>query len=169
MPSSEHFSTEINEALRLGRAIPMLVDYRPPELPDHTLTVIGLIDGADFQGAFLPDDYAGEELVRLTLPLHPESPVTEITTDSADAKAIHELWSRWHGGIRESYLLFTRVVAMALNLAKLQVALEAAEAVHEASSEPAPKAAAKKSKPSTKRKAAVGRVTKRGGRPRGRK
>ena len=70
MPSSEHFSMEINEALRRGRAIPMLVDYRPPEMPDHTLTVIGVIDGADFQGAFLPDDYAGEELVRLTLPLN---------------------------------------------------------------------------------------------------
>lgn len=169
MPSSEHFSMEINEALRRGRAIPMLVDYRPPEMPDHTLTVIGVIDGADFQGAFLPDDYAGEELVRLTLPLQPESPVTELTTDSADAKAIHELWSRWHGGVLESYLLFTRAVAMALNLAKLQVALEAAEVVHEAPSEPAPKAAAKKSKPSTSKKKAVGRVTKRGGRPRGRK
>ena len=47
MPSSEHFSMEINEALRRGRAIPMLVDYRPPEMPDHTLTVIGVIDGAD--------------------------------------------------------------------------------------------------------------------------
>jgi hypothetical protein len=147
----------------------MLVDYRPPEMPDHTLTVIGTIDDVKFQGLFLPDDYAGEELVRLNLPPYPESPVTEIRTDSADAKAIHELWSRWHGGMLESYLQFTRAIAMALSLDKLQAALETAEVLHEATGAPAPKVTGKKPKPSSGKKRSGRRVTKTGGKQRRRK
>lgn len=152
MPSSEHLPADLVEAFRRGRAIPLLIDYRLPEANDHTLTVIGTIDDVHFHGLFLPDDYAGETLVRMNVPACPESPVTELKMDSADAKAIHELWSRWHGGVLESYLQFMRAIAFALSTDKLRTALESAEVLGPATPTPEPKASGKNARSRRKKK-----------------
>lgn len=125
MPSSDHLSSKLNLAIQNGRAISLLVDYRPPELPDHTFTVYGLIDGRDFEGTFVPDDYDGEELVHMPLPRYHDSVVPELKLDSEDAMAVHELWSLWNGGVRQDYLLFVKVLAQLLSQAKLLDALQA--------------------------------------------
>lgn len=117
----------------------------------------------------MPDDYAGEELVQVNNPPFPESPVIEIQTDSADAKAIHELWSRWHGGAHESYLQLTRTVAMALNLHRLREALETAEVLHVAAGAAASTVAGEKPRSSRRTKKGARRAAKKSDSQRNRK
>jgi hypothetical protein len=126
MPSSERLPAYLNQALKSGRAIALLADYRPPELADFSLTVIGLIDSVGFEGVFQADDDPSAELVRIPLPVCVSGRVPEIQTDSADARAIHELWSLWHSGVRDGYLQFTRTIATAISLARLDSALQGA-------------------------------------------
>eukprot|EP00456_Euglypha_rotunda_P059413 TRINITY_DN49608_c0_g2_i2.p1 TRINITY_DN49608_c0_g2~~TRINITY_DN49608_c0_g2_i2.p1 ORF type:complete len:126 (+),score=14.56 TRINITY_DN49608_c0_g2_i2:141-518(+) len=122
MASSEQLPPDLREALNRGRAIPLLVDYRSPELADHTLTVIGLIDSRSFEGIFLPDWYSGEDLVKIPLPSASTSDVSEIKADSADAAAVHELWSRWNSGIHNDYLQFARAMGLLLSISYLKAA-----------------------------------------------
>ncbi|TJY56202.1 hypothetical protein E4T66_19760 [Sinimarinibacterium sp. CAU 1509] len=166
MPSSDHLPADLAEALRRGRAIPLLLDYRLPEACDYTLSVIGTIDDAHFHGLFLPDTYAGEKLVRMNVPGCPESPIVELKTDSADANAIHELWSRWHGGVLEGYLQFMRAIAYVLSMDKLQAALETAEVLDPVADTPEPKAPDRKSQSKGRKKRSAPPTTKKGGRQR---
>ncbi|HEX4892033.1 MAG TPA: hypothetical protein VFV47_02000 [Hyphomicrobiaceae bacterium] len=124
MASSEHLLPEAQAALREGRAIPMIVDYRPAEIPDHTLTVFGLIDSRTFSGSFLPDHFFGGESIRVEI-AHPAVPPTPpLTTDSADAEAIHDLWFRWNNAVRDDFFALVRAVALSLTLERLNQAIQ---------------------------------------------
>lgn len=138
MPSSERLPAHLNRALKSGRAITLLSDYRPAEATDFSLSVIGLIDSVKFEGVLLSDEDPSTEFVRLPLPGSVKGRVSEIRTDSADAHAIHELWSLWNSGVRDGYLQFTRTIATALSLAKLDSALQGATADGGGPEEPAP-------------------------------
>jgi hypothetical protein len=157
MASSEHLLPEWNKALEQGRAIPMLVDHRPDELPDHTLTVIGLIDTKSFVGVFLPDDFQDGPLVRVKIPSLSAYQVSTIRTDSADAQAIHELWSQWNSGARASYITFVRSVALSLALVRLEEALQAALPVEEPKGEPKPSPAGAGAKRKTRARRSPGK------------
>ena len=98
MSSIHRLKPEHLAALKNGRAIPLLVDHRDLVCPGFTLSVIGTIDDQKFWGVFLADDEPAAELVDVEL--HP------IASDSADAHAVHSLWSRWNTGMRQSYLDF---------------------------------------------------------------
>jgi hypothetical protein len=142
-------------ALRKGRAIPMLIEHHPPEMPDHALTVIGLLDTLSFEGAFIPDDFSGGGLVRMALPDCPVD-LFDIKTDSADAKAVHELWTKWHGGACERYLGFVRAVAVSLSLVQLNQVLESATPV-ESPAGKSPKQGARSKPAGAKRRATKGK------------
>ncbi|MEC9357471.1 MAG: hypothetical protein ACPHN2_00580 [Sinimarinibacterium flocculans] len=139
MPASERLPTYLTRAIKSGRAITLLADYRPAELAGFSLTVIGLIDRVSFEGILLADDDPSTEFVRLPLPEGACGTVPEIRTDSSDARAIHELWARWHSGVRDGYLRFTRTIATALSLARLDSALQGATMVGDGPSESAPR------------------------------
>lgn len=126
MTLSHRLPAHFHQLVDSGRAIPMLADYRPAELPNHSLTVIGLIDTVGFESAFVGDDEVMTEMVRLKLPEGSLEHVSKIQTDSADALAIHELWSRWNGGVRDRYIQFTKTVATVLSMAGLNTALQEA-------------------------------------------
>jgi hypothetical protein len=148
MSSYERLPAHLNRALMSGRAIALLVDYRPAELTDFSLTVIGLIDSVGFEGVFQADDDPSTELVRFPLPGGVRGSVPEIRTDSADARAIHELWSLRHSGVRDDYLQFTRTIATALSLARLDSALQGATILGDSPSESAsPQAQKRRPKP----------------------
>lgn len=138
MPSSERLPAHLNRALKSGRAIALLADYRPAEATDFSLTVIGLIDSVKFEGVLLADDDPSTEFVRLPLPGSVKGRVSEIRTDSADARAIHELWSLWNSGVCDGYLQFTRTIATALSLARLDSAPQGATAYGGGPEEAAP-------------------------------
>ncbi|MEC9358666.1 MAG: hypothetical protein VX836_12460 [Pseudomonadota bacterium] len=147
MSSFDQLPAYLSDALRRGRAIPLLVDYRPPEIADHSLTVIGLIDGASFEGVLLSDHERSDEFVRLQVPGCETAQIPAIETDSADARAVHELWARWHGGVRDGYLQFTRSIATAMALASLDAALQSATAVGAQTADQVPASPKRKSKP----------------------
>jgi hypothetical protein len=146
MLSSEYLPQAVKTALRKGRAIPMLVDFRHDEIPDHTFTVIGLIDTRSFQAVLLPDNFSDEKLVSLVMPEVNVS-VAKIKVDSADAEAIHELWSGWTSGVCQIYMDFVQTIARALSDCKFSQALEHAQVVD------LPKQASE-DKPRTKRRQA---------------
>lgn len=135
MPTPEQLPTYLNQALKNGRAITLLADYRPAELASYSLTVFGLIDTVGFEGLLLADDDSGTEYIRVPLPGSVAGGVAEIRTDSADARAVHELWSLWNSGVRDNYLQFTRTIATAWSLARLDSALEGATVVGNKSEE----------------------------------
>lgn len=152
MSAIEHLTPGTQTALRKGRAIPMLVEHHPPEMPDHVLTVIGLIDTQTFEGVFVPDDFSGGELVSMALPAV-EVALFKVKTDSEDAQAIHELWTRWHGGVCERFLSFTRAIAIRLALVQLDQMLASATPVEPPASRPsAPEAKRATKRRATKRK-----------------
>jgi hypothetical protein len=146
MSSSHHLPEHLNKALRSGRAIPFLVDHRHEKMPDCTLTVIGLIDTRSFEGVFLPDDFAEEEMVRVALP-EISVVTTKIKADCADAEAVHELWSLWIGGMVDRYLDFVNALAMSISLSQLDATLGSATPVDR------PKPKAQKSGASAKARA----------------
>jgi hypothetical protein len=154
MSSFDQLPAHLSDPLRRGRAIPLLVDYRPPEISDHSLTVIGLIDGASFEGVLLPDHERSDEFVRLQVPGCQIVQMPAIETDSADARAIHELWARWHGGVRDGYLRFTRSIATAMALATLDAVLNSATAVGAQSADQVPTSPKPKSKPPARKRPA---------------
>jgi hypothetical protein len=144
MSSSEHLPEHLNKALRTGRAIPFLVDHCLESMPGYTLTVLGLIDTRSFEGVFLPDNESADEgMVRVT---HPEEPilVTRIRTNSTDAKAIHEFWSLWIGGVVDHYLDFISALSASMSISRINAALETAAPVD------GPKPKARKAEPSAK-------------------
>lgn len=124
MASSEHLLPEAQAALHNGRAIPMVVDYRPAEMSDHTLTVVGMIDSRTFSAAFLPDDFSGGESIRVEIAHPPVPPTPPLTTDSADAEAIHDLWFRWNSSVRGEFLALIRAISFSLTLERLSQAIE---------------------------------------------
>jgi hypothetical protein len=146
MPAIEHLTTSAQSALRKGRAIPMLVEHRPPEMPDHVLTVIGLIDTRTFEGVFVPKNFSGGELVGFNIP-GVDVELFKIKTDCEDARAVHELWTLWHGGVCERYLSLVRTIALRLSLTQRGQVLESARPVESAASgllEPAAKRPSKR-------------------------
>ncbi|WP_380732329.1 hypothetical protein [Sinimarinibacterium flocculans] len=146
MPTSEQLPTYLNQALKDGRAITLLADYRPAELTSYSLTVFGLVDTVGFEGLLLADDDSGTEYVRIPLPGSVAGGVAEIRTDSADARAVHELWSLWNNGVRDNYLQFTGTIATAWALARLDSALAGATVVGDKSMETAPQAKKRRSR-----------------------
>jgi hypothetical protein len=150
MSSFEYLSATTKTALRKGRAIPMLFNHRPDEMPGHTLTVVGLVDSKTFEGVFLPDDFTGTGLVSMKLP-ECEFEFVDIQTDCADAKAVHELWSAWNGGVGDRYLAFVRVIALSLSLVELDRTLETATTVEAPERTPADPGASPKRGASKKR------------------
>jgi hypothetical protein len=147
MPASERLPAHLTRAIKSGRAITLLADYRPAELTGLSLTVIGLIDRVSFEGVLLSDDEPNTEFVRLPLPDGACGDVPEIRTDSADARAIHEPWSLWHCGVRDGYLRFTRTIATALSLARPDEALRGASVVGDDPEASAPHPKKRRSKP----------------------
>ena len=139
MPASERLPAHLTREIKSGRAITLLADYRPAELTGLSLTVIGLIDRVSFEGVLLSDDEPNTEFVRMPLPEGASGSVPVFRTDSADARAIHALWSLWHSGVRDGYLRFTRTIATALSLARLDSALQGATMVGDGPSESAPR------------------------------
>jgi hypothetical protein len=152
MPAIEHLTTSAQSALRKGLAIPMLVEHCPPDMPDHVLTVIGLIDTRTFEGVFVPKDFSGGELVSLDIP-GVDVELFKIKTDCEDARAVHELWTLWHGGVCERYLSLVRTIALRLSLAQLGQVLESARPVESAAGGPTEPGAKRPSK----RRAAKGK------------
>lgn len=126
MSASERLPADLNSALKSGRAITLIADHRPAEGAEFSLTVIGLIDSVQFVGVFHEDGDLSTEFVQLPLPGGGNGSVSEIQTESTDARAIHQLWSLWNSGVRDGYLQFTRTIATALSLAKLNSALQGA-------------------------------------------
>lgn len=125
MSSIHRFKPELNASLKRGRAIPFLIDHRGPECPGYTLSVIGLLDDQRFCGVCLADDDPDTELVDLALPppLHLEP--LPIQSDSADAQAVHNLWSRWNAGERQGYLEFFSLMGQVLARDRLMRLLDA--------------------------------------------
>jgi hypothetical protein len=154
MPAFDYLSEDAKSALRKGRAIPMFVEHRPREMPDHTLTVVGLLDTRTFQGVFLPDDFSGGELVNVKLS-DDKVDVFDLKSDSEDAKVIHELWTIWHEVGRERYLGVVRVIALSLALEQLDKMLASATPV-EASVRSSSKQDAKSGSTTSKRREAKG-------------
>lgn len=146
MSASERLPADLTRAIKSGRAITLLADYRPADLAGFSLTVIGLIDSVGFEGVILADDDPSTEFVRMPLPEGVSGSVPEFRTDSADARAIHALWSLWHSGVRDGYLRFTRTIATALSIARLDTALQGATIVGGSSSESAPRRQKRRSK-----------------------
>lgn len=112
------------EALRTGRAIPFFINNRVAELPGHTLSVIARLDDEQFHGVLIADDEPSPELVTLEL----TAPLVLIdegaSLESKDAAAVHRLWQRWHGGVREAYLNLARQIAIAIEIEQLENLLE---------------------------------------------
>lgn len=125
MSSIHRHKPEHLAALMNGRAIPFLIDHRGPECPNHSLSVIGLIDDQRFCGVCLADDDPDAELVDLALPppLHLEP--HPIQSDAADAQAAHNLWSRWNAGERQDYLEFFALMGQMLARDRLMGLLDA--------------------------------------------
>lgn len=147
MSSIHRLKPEHLAALKNGRAIPLLVDHRDLVCPGFTLSVIGTIDDQKFWGVFLADDEPAAELVdvelqtRLMLEPHP------IASDSADAHAVHSLWSRWNTSMRQSYLDFFALMGSVILRERLMSTLDAIPAPSdETASAPTKKAKPKSAK-----------------------
>lgn len=153
MPTLDQLSQKVQDAIARGRAIPLLLDYRPENLPDYTLTVYGLIDGNEFEGTFCKDGEKLTNSVVVPLPPSEESPVPELALSSGDAIAVHNIWSIWHSSARANYLRFTEVMTQAINQARLLATLQSAKPVETATKAPAKKTPAGETKTSTVRKA----------------
>ncbi|WP_043765382.1 hypothetical protein [Algiphilus aromaticivorans] len=126
MTSIHRLTPDTARALAGGRALAFLVDYRHPGLADHTFTIVGFLDSQSFEGTLVPDDDPECELVRCELPLGPCF-VAETSLESADARAVHELWASWTGGVHEDYLRLLDFLASARARARLMTALAATE------------------------------------------
>jgi uncharacterized protein YdaU (DUF1376 family) len=150
MSSIHRLKPEHLAALKNGRAIPFLIDHRDLVCPGFTLSVIGTIDDQKFWGVFLADDEPDAELVdvelltRLMLEPHP------ITSDSADAQAVHSLWSRWDTGMRQSYLDFFSLMGGLILRERLMSTLDAIPAPSDKKASPSTKKAKPKSAKSGK-------------------
>lgn len=131
MSALKRFSPAQFEALKRGRAIPFLIEHRDPALPDHTLSVIGQIDDGQFFGLFLPDDDPECELVDVPITGLQVEISFPIVTDSADAQAIHRLWTEWNGGVRQAYLELSRLIGRVLARARLLETLDVSPADRE--------------------------------------
>lgn len=113
-------------ALRDGRALAFLVDYRHPGLAEYPFTVVGSLDSLSFEGTLVPDDDPDCNLVRCDLPRDPCF-VTETPLESVDARAVHQLWASRDGGLREDYLRFFDSLGSERVRARLKTALAATE------------------------------------------
>jgi hypothetical protein len=111
-------------ALKGGRALVLLGDYRHPILPDHTFTVVGFLDTGGFEGTLIPDEDPDCDLARMELPLGPHV-VTATFLESADARAVHALWSAWHTGVRADYMRFIEFIAEVLRRDRLDKVMRA--------------------------------------------
>lgn len=129
MPSLNQLPQKVQDAIARGRAIPLLLDYRPENLSGHALTVYGLIDGIEFEGTFCADNHKGTDWISVPLPQYSESSAPELKLDSEDATAVHEIWSMWHNSVRANYLRFIEVMAQVINQDRLLAALQSAEPV----------------------------------------
>ncbi|TXH04468.1 MAG: hypothetical protein E6R07_07315 [Nevskiaceae bacterium] len=130
----------------------MLVDYRLAQAPEYALMVYGLLDDRDFIGQYLADSDQGREWISVPLPRHhPDAVVPDLKLDSADAEAIHELWSHWNGGVCDDYLLFTHAMADVISQDRVREALSAAIDVSDSSAAAAPTTKKKKKKAVRKR------------------
>jgi hypothetical protein len=120
----KRFSTEQLDALSRGRAIPFLIEHRGCECPGHSLSVIATIDDERFVGLFLPDAEPDSELVTVPLPAPMLPAPFSLTSDAADAHAIHCLWFEWNAGMRDTYLRFFALMGQLLARERLDSALE---------------------------------------------
>ena len=125
MSSIHRLKPEHVAALKRGRAIPFLVEHRDLVCPGFTLSVIGTIDDQRFWGVFLADDEPDAELVDVELPTRSVLEPHPITSDSADAQAVHSLWSRWNTGMRQSYLDFFSLMGSVILRERLRSTLDA--------------------------------------------
>ncbi len=127
MTSIHRLPLDTERALKSGRAIAFLTDYRHPRLADHTFTVVGFLDTRAFESVLVPDEDPDCELVRCEMPVGPCF-VSEVPFESADARAVHELWTSWVGGFHNDCLRLLDFLAHAREQARLIAALAAAEA-----------------------------------------
>lgn len=147
MSSIHRLKPEHLDALKRGRAIPLLVDHRDLVCPGFTLSVIGTLDDQKFWGVFLADDEPDDELIDVELPTRLMLEPHPITSDSADAQAVHSLWSRWNAGMRESYLDFFALMGRVVLREHLMSTLDAIPAPSdETASAPTKKAKPKSAK-----------------------
>lgn len=125
MSSIHRFKPEHVAALKRGRAVPFLVEHRDLRCPGFTLSVIGTIDDQKFWGVFLADDEPDAELVDFELPTRLMLEPHPIASDSADAQAVHSLWSRWNTVMRQSYLDFFALMGSVILRERLMSTLDA--------------------------------------------
>jgi hypothetical protein len=162
VPSIHRFKPEHLAALKNGRAIPFLIDHRGPECPGFTLSVIGLLDDQKFWGVYLPDDEPDAELVDFAMraPLRLEP--FPIQSDSPDAQAVNNLWSRWNAGTRQNYLEFFSLMGELLERDRLMRLLDAVpDPSDKTASTPAKKRKPKSGKSSKAKAAAKPKAKKR--------
>ena len=124
MSAFKRFTPAQLDALKRGRAIPFLVEHRDAVCPGYSLSVIGTLEDEKFCGLFLEDDAPDCEMVQIPIdgPMltHPYG----VKSDSADAHAIHRLWSSWDAGMRATYLDFFALMGRVLTRERLLRALE---------------------------------------------
>jgi hypothetical protein len=124
MSAIKRFSAEQIDALQQGRAIPLLIEYRDSEFPDHSLSVIGQMDDGAFWGILVPDDDPDCELVTIPMTSITVPQPYPIASDAPDAQAIHRLWSEWEGGVRDAYIALFRRVGRRLARERMMEALD---------------------------------------------
>ena len=110
--SLRHLPPEALDALRRGRALVFLADFRPPALPDRLASTVASLDTLQFYSAILPADFEGEP-VPFGLRCLPVPDAPHPTLDSADAVAVNELWRAWELSVRPSlFTLIERIAAL---------------------------------------------------------
>jgi hypothetical protein len=119
------FTPEQLDALKRGRAIPFLIEHRGSACPGYTLSVIATLDDQRFCGLFLPEAAPDCELVCVPIEGRMLPRPYPITSDSPDARAIHQLWSDWESGVRDLYLDFFALMGRVLARERLTEALDA--------------------------------------------